>query len=61
MENMEFDKNRVFVFLDGLRNSGKINMFGAAPYVERCFPVSRKEARELVLEWMDTFDERHPA
>lgn len=54
------NKELVFEFLDNLRESGITNMYGAAPYVERVFGLPRKEARTLVLEWMDTFEERHP-
>jgi hypothetical protein len=34
-------------------------MFGAAPYVSDAFGVSRNEAKDLVKNWMQTFDERH--
>lgn len=55
------DKARVFKFLDNLRESGITNMFGAAPYVELKFDLQRKEARALLIEWMETFDQRHPS
>ncbi len=55
------DKEIVFEFLDELRKGGSINMFGAAPYVQEVFDCDRREARDLVLEWMETFSERHPA
>lgn len=59
---MEFtvDKEKVFTYLDNLRESGITNMFGSAPYVAEEFDVNMKEARELVSEWMRTFSERHP-
>lgn len=53
------DKEKVFVFLDNLRESGLTNMFGASPYIEEMFGFERKTARSLLLEWMETFDERH--
>jgi len=53
-------QEEVNVFLDNLRESGAINMFGAAPYVSDAFGVSKYEARDLVKNWMQTFDERHP-
>ena len=53
-------QEKVNVFLDQLRESGAINMFGAAPYVSDAFGVSRNEARDLVKNWMQTFAERHP-
>ena len=54
------DKTEVFEFLDALRQSGITNMFGAGPYVEDTFGCDRRDARALVLEWMETFSERHP-
>ena len=54
------DKQEVFEFLDELRESGAINMFGAGPYVEEQFGYDRRDARALVIEWMETFSERHP-
>lgn len=54
------DKEIVFEFLDTLRESGAINMFGAGPYVQNAFGLDRREARDLVLEWMETFATRHP-
>ena len=52
-------KQEIFEFLDSLRMSGEVNMFGAGPYVEEWFGLSRKEAREYVTEWMKTFSERN--
>lgn len=54
------NKEMVFEFLDNLRESGAINMFGAGPYVQDTFGLDRREARDLVLEWMETFSTRHP-
>jgi len=53
------NKEEVFQFLDDLRESGIVNMFGATPYVQEAFGVKKMEARELVVEWMKTFSERH--
>ena len=41
-----------FIFLNRLRESGEVNMFGAAPYVEMEFGVNRREAHRLVADWM---------
>ena len=48
------------LFLDDLRDSGATNMFGAAPYIVEEFGVSRTEAKNLLLTWMQTFAERNP-
>lgn len=52
------NKEAVFLFLDDLRESGKINMFGAGPYVQEIFGLKRFEANQLVKEWMMSFNER---
>lgn len=51
--------NEYFVYLDNLRESGVTNMFGAAPYLQEAFGISRYEARDVLLKWMETFNERH--
>ena len=48
------------VYLDKLRESGKTNMFGAGAYVQQRFGLDRKEAKEILLYWMNSFEERHP-
>ena len=42
-------------YLDDLRESGTTNMFGAAPFVEDVFGVTRIEARKITSYWMETF------
>jgi hypothetical protein len=49
------NKEILFNFLNDLRESGKINMFGAAPYLQEMFDLNRYEARDIVLEWMESF------
>jgi len=49
-----------FEYLDQLRESGVTNMFGAAPYLQSAFGLSRSESKSVLLEWMQTFGERHP-
>ena len=53
------NKEEIFIFLDNVRESGSINMFGAGPVVQEMFGLSRYEARDVVLEWMQTFSQRH--
>lgn len=52
-------KEDIFAFLDNVRESGSINMFGAAPVLQEVFGLDRREARDMLLEWMDTFAERN--
>lgn len=42
-------------YLNDLRNSGVTNMFGAGPYLEAHFGITRKEARTILLEWIASF------
>jgi hypothetical protein len=39
-------------FLIELRDSGETNMWGAAPYIEREFGVSRADGKTILLEWI---------
>lgn len=58
MEKSLPDQRDVNIFLDVLRSSGKTNMFGAGPYIEKHFKVKKQEARELLHVWMTTFSDR---
>ncbi len=51
-------KEQYFEFLDDLRESGVTNMFGAGPYLQTAFGLSRYEAKDIVIEWMQTFSQR---
>lgn len=46
-----------FDYLVELRDSGETNMFGAAPYLEREFGLSRTEARNILIQWIESFNE----
>ncbi len=50
----------ILEYLDSLRESGEINMYGARPYVENVFHLMSIEASAIVKYWMATFSERHP-
>ncbi|MEK9748231.1 MAG: hypothetical protein VW443_04810 [Pseudomonadales bacterium] len=49
----------MFEYLDRLRESGKINMFGAGPVMEKAYGLDKSTARKVVARWMETFEERH--
>ena len=53
-------KNRemYFEYLDQLRESGAINMFGASTYLQEAFDLDRYEAKDILMEWMQTFSAR---
>lgn len=50
----------IFEYLDDLRESGVVNMYGAGEYLQRDWDLNRTEARTVLGQWMDTFSERHP-
>jgi hypothetical protein len=52
------EKESMFQYLDNLRESGQVNMFGSGAYLQSAFGLSRYEAKDVVLEWMETFGER---
>lgn len=47
--------NEYFEYLEQLRQSGVTNMFGAGPYLQREFGLTRHEARDIVLKWMESY------
>ncbi len=42
-------------YLIALRDSGVTNMWGAAPYLAEYFGLGQKEARAILLEWVESF------
>ena len=44
-------------FLIALRDSGVTNMFGAGPYLQAEFGLDKREAREILANWMRSFGE----
>lgn len=55
IERPAFVTDEHLEYLDELRESGDINMWGAPAYVEREFGVTSKEASEITSYWMRTF------
>jgi len=47
--------NPIYAYLDALRDSGRINMFAAIPYLQDRFGLTRREAKAALLNWMATF------
>ena len=48
-------QNEYWIYLEKLRRSGVVNMYGASPYLERAFGISEKEARKILVEWMENY------
>jgi len=48
---------KYFSYLNVLRDSGVTNMFGASPYLQNEFGLSRGEAKKVLAAWMNSFKE----
>lgn len=65
-EEIDLSKNKIeehremFLFLDGLRKSGKINMFGASPYLRARFGITPPQSGAVLVAWMKSFEINHP-
>jgi hypothetical protein len=46
---------KIYAYLTALRDSGRINMFGATPFLMERFGLTRKQASVALLDWMATF------
>lgn len=61
MDRPDFVDDEHLEYLDKLRISGVTNMFGAGSYVQKEFPeLTKNQARNTLLYWMDSFGERNP-
>jgi len=45
----------VYEFLDDLRESGEVNMFGAALDLEEEFGFDRSMSKDLLTDWMSQY------
>ena len=52
VERPECVTEDMLYYLDDVRDSGMINMFGAASYVRDEFGLSKKESRAVLSYWM---------
>jgi hypothetical protein len=55
VEVTDSDREEMFNFLYGLRASGEVNMFGAAPYLSEMFDIPKNVARRVLSDWMEQF------
>jgi hypothetical protein len=44
-------------YLMWLRDSGETNMWFAAPYIQKEFDVSYEDAKKILVEWIECFNE----
>ena len=56
MSIAEFQQD-YFDYLVELRDSGVTNMWGAGPYLEDKFYLTKQEAKEVLLLWIKSFEE----
>lgn len=48
----------VNVFLDSVRKVGVVNMFSAAPLIVEQYGLTKYQAKDMLLAWMESFSER---
>jgi len=46
-----------YVYLEELRQSGEINMYDASSYLRKEFGLGRREAINVLSNWMDNYAE----
>ena len=48
-----------YMTLEGIRRTGVVNMWGAYPYLQACFPdkLTDEEARDILCNWIRNYDE----
>lgn len=49
-----------FEYLDDLRSSGEVNMFGTRPYLAEEFAIPKAMAGKILMAWMNTFGKGTP-
>ena len=50
-------KNKYWLYLESLRKSGVVNMYGAVPYLMKAFDLPKKEASDILSDWMKNYNE----
>lgn len=48
--------NKYWLYLEKLRRTGLVNMFGASVYLENDFNLSHTEARQILVDWMKNYN-----
>lgn len=54
---MNDETREAFLYLNRLRESGVVNMWGAAEYLEADLDLDRAEAKRLLIAWMRWVEE----
>ncbi len=50
------EEKEVFLYLNDLRDSGVVNMFGATPYISDEFGLGKRESQKLLSLWMKNYN-----
>ena len=56
---MDATTNEHYEFLDMLKETGLVNMFGAGSHLMDHFDLTKYEANRILISWMETYEERH--
>ena len=48
--------NKYWIYLENLRRSGITNMYGASPYLAAAFGLDEREARKILVDWMQNYN-----
>jgi len=48
--------NKYWLYLEQLRRSGAVNMFGSASYLKDAFDLTDNDACEIVSDWMNNYN-----
>ena len=48
--------DKYWIYLENLRRSGVVNMYGATPYLMDEFGLSKSEARLILADWMRCYN-----
>lgn len=48
--------NKYWIYLEDLRRSGAVNMYGATPFLANAFGLTTTEARKILIEWMNNYN-----
>ena len=48
--------NEYWIYLEKLRRTGIVNMYGAGVYLETDFGLSKSEAYRILADWMEKYN-----
>lgn len=55
----DYCTDEMLSFLDGVRETNMINMYAAGPLLRDSFDLDKQQAKEVILYWMDSYEERN--